>query len=122
MRHPDLRVLVEALEQRICGVDRLQIGTTILARVGLLNLTTQGVRNELSTIADAEYGHLADKLREIYLEGLGVVHRIGRTTEDDTNDVGIVVLGVLVVRQNLTEGVEFTDTTANELRGLRTEI
>ena len=79
------------------------------------------MRDKLSTIADAQHGHTAYKLREVNLKRLGVVDRVGRATEDDANDVGIV-LRVLVVRQNLTEGVQFAHSAAYELRGLRTEI
>ena len=49
------------------------------------------------------------------------MNRVGRTAQDDTNDIG-VVLGELVVRHNLAKGVEFADTTAYKLGGLRTEI
>ena len=45
------------------------------------------------------------------------MYRIRRTTQDDTDDIG-VVFGKLVIRHNLAEGIQFTDTTANELRGL----
>ena len=47
MRHPHLRVLFEALEERIRSVDGLKVGTAILTRVGFLDLTAEGVRNEL---------------------------------------------------------------------------
>ena len=40
MRHPYLRVLLKALEERIRSIYRLKVGTTILARVGLFHLTT----------------------------------------------------------------------------------
>ena len=122
MTHPYLRVLVKSFKQWICSVDGFQIGTTILTRVGLFNLATKCVRNELCTIADAQHRHLTNKLREVNLKCLWVVNRIRRTAKDDTDDIGIVVLRILVVRQNLTEGVEFTHPAANELRGLRTEI
>ena len=53
MRHPHLRADFEALEERIGGVDTLEMGTTVLTAVALLNLATQGVREVLCTIADA---------------------------------------------------------------------
>ena len=45
-----------------------------------------------------------DNLAEVYLESLLVVHRIGTSTKDNTDDRG-VVFGKLVVGQNLAEGV-----------------
>ena len=115
-------MLIKSFEQRIRRVDSLEVGTTILTGVSLLNLTAQRVGDKLCTIADAQHRHLANKLREVYLKRLWVMDRIRRTTKDDTDDISIVTLGVLVVRQNLTEGVEFAHPAANELRGLRTEI
>lgn len=47
--------------------------------------------------------------------------RVGTATEDDTDD-GRVILGKLVVRQNLTERVQLAHTAADELRGLRSEV
>jgi hypothetical protein len=46
------------------------------------------------------------------------VNRIGRTAQDDTDNICIVTLRVFVVRQDLTEGVQLTHSAANELRGL----
>ena len=77
--------------------------------------------DELRTIADAQHGETPDKLTQVYLERLRVVNRERRTAQDHTNHRGIV-LRELVVGQDFTEGVQLTDTTADELRGLRTKI
>ena len=79
------------------------------------------MRDELCSVADAQHGETTDELAQVNLESLGVVDAVRRSAEDDTNHIG-VVLRELVVRQNLAKGVELTDTTADELRGLRTEI
>ena len=79
------------------------------------------MRDKLRTIADAQHWDAAHKLRQIDLEGLRIVHTIGRTTEYHANHRGIV-LRELVVWHDLTEGVELTHTTANQLRRLGTEI
>ena len=114
-------MLLEALEERIGSVDRLQIGTTILARVGFFNLTAKGVRDELCTIADTQNWHLAYKLAQVYLESLRIVDAIGRAAQNDTYH-GIVAHRKLVVGHNLAEGIELAHPTANELGGLRTKI
>ena len=46
---------------------------------------------------------------------------VGRATEDDADDGG-VVLGELVVRQNLTKGIQLTYTTTYQLCRLGAEI
>ena len=114
-------MLFEAAEEGIRGVYRLEVGTAILARIGLLDTASKGVRDELRAIADAQDGQAAYKLREVDLECLRIVHREWRATQDDANDRW-VVLGELVVGQNLAEGIQLAHTTANELCGLRTEI
>ena len=121
MRHPYLRVLFETTEQGVGDVNRLEVGTSVLARISLFHLATEGVRDELGAIANAQHGQATYELAQIDLESLRVVNRVGRTAQDDTNDIG-VVLGELVVRHNLAKGVELADTTAYELGGLRTEI
>ena len=121
MAHPYLRVLLETFEQRVRGVDSLKVGTSILARVGLFDLTTQGVTDELSTIADTQHWHTTYKLQQVDLESLRIVYRVGRTTQNYTNHRGIV-LREFVVGHNLAEGVQLAHTAADKLRGLRTEI
>ena len=121
MAHPYLRVLDKSVEQRILGIEVLKIGASVLTRVGCLNLSTVGVRNELCAIADAKHRDASYKLAQVNLERLLIVYRIGASAEDDTDNAG-VVLRELVVRHNLAEGVQFAYTAADELRGLRTEI
>ena len=75
------------------------------------------MRNKLSTIANAQHRHLADELVQVDLKRFGVVDGIRRPREDNTYH-GVVAHREFVVRQNLAEGVKFTDTAANELRGL----
>ena len=93
----------------------------IFATISLLYLATIGMGDILCTIADTQHRQPADKLTEVNLEGLRVVDRERRATEDDSDDGGII-LRKLVVRKNLAEGVELSDTTSDELRGLRSEI
>ena len=95
----------------------LQVGTTILTAVSSFHLSALGKREELSTIADAEYRNTADKLAQIYLESFRIMNGVRATAQDDTNDRW-VILWKLVVRHDLAEGIEFTDTTADELCGL----
>ena len=121
MAHPYLRVLLKTLKEGVRRVHRLEISTAILTTVGLLNLSAEGVRDELCAIADSQYRDTAHKLPEINLERLWVVNRVRRATQDDTNHTGIV-FRELVIGQNLAEGIQFTDTTAYQLCGLRTEI
>ena len=77
MRHPHLRVLVEALEERVRSVDGLEVCTAIFARVGLFHTAAQRMADELCTIADAEHGDATCELREVHLESLRIVHRVG---------------------------------------------
>ena len=76
MAHPHLRASVEALEERIVEVDGLEVGTTVLTAIGLLDLSAKAVRDELGAVADAQHRNLADKLAQIDLERLGIVDRI----------------------------------------------
>ena len=75
MRHPHLRLLLEVLEQRIRGIDRLQVGTSVLTRVSLFDTPSQGVRDELGAIADTQHGDAPNKLRQVDLKGLRVMNR-----------------------------------------------
>ena len=79
------------------------------------------MRDELCTVADAQHGHAAHKLAQVYLEGFRVVHTEGRTAEDDANDRW-VVLRELVVGQDFAEGVELAHAASDELCGLRSEV
>ena len=121
MAHPYLRVLFKTFKEGVRRVHRLEISTAILTAVGLLNLSSKGMRDELCAIADSQYRDTTHKLLEINLERLRVVNRVRRATQDDSNHTR-VVLRELVVGQNLAEGIQFTDTTTYQLRGLRTEI
>ena len=60
----------------------LQVGTTILTSVSSLHLTALGVREELSTVADAEYRNAADKLAQIYLESFRIIDVYKRQIEN----------------------------------------
>ena len=119
--HPHLRVLNEALEQRVLSVEVLEVGTSVLARVGCLHLSAASIRDVLCAVADAKHRDASYELTKVYLERLLVVNREGTSAEDDTDDRG-VVLRELVVGHNLAEGIKLAHTTADELRGLRTEI
>ena len=77
MAHPHLRARLKATEQRVGSVDSGQMGTAILAAVGVLDATTAGVGDVLRAIANAQHRHTAHKLREVDLEGFRVVHREG---------------------------------------------
>ena len=77
VRHPHLRVLVEILKERVRSIYRLQIGTSVFARIGLLDLATEGMTDKLRTIADAQDWDTAYELRQIDLKSLRVVYRIG---------------------------------------------
>ena len=77
MAHPHLRIRFKSLEQGIGCIHRCQMGASILSRVGLLHLASKGVRDKLCTIADAKHWQTTNKLTEIHLESLGVVHRVG---------------------------------------------
>ena len=50
------------------------MGTSIFARIGLLNATAIGMRNVLCTITDAKYGLTTHELRKVDLKGLGVMY------------------------------------------------
>ena len=75
MRHPYLRVLFETTEQGVGGVNRLEVGTSVLARISLFHLATEGVRDELGAIANAQHGQATYELAQIDLESLRVVSR-----------------------------------------------
>ena len=77
MRHPYLGVFLEASEKRIGDVDRLKVCPSVLTAVGLLDLSTECVGDKLCTVADAQHGNASHELREVDLEGIGVVDGIG---------------------------------------------
>ena len=97
------------------------MGPAILTAVGFFYLAAQRVRDELCSVTDSQYGQTANKLAQVYLEGLGVVDGVGRTAQYHANHRW-VVLWKLVVGENLAEGVQFAHPAANELSGLRTEV
>jgi hypothetical protein len=119
--HPHLRAFLKTFKDRRLCVDGLEVRAAILAGARLLHVATERVADKLGSVADAEHGVVADDLREVNLERFLVVDRVRTATEDDTDD-GRVVLRELVVRQNLTERVQLAHTTADELRGLRSEV
>ena len=81
------------------------------------DLSALSVREELSTIADAEHRDASDKLAQINLESFRIMNGVRTTAQDDTNHRW-VILWKLVVRHNLAEGIKLTYTTADQLRGL----
>ena len=74
MTHPHLRTLLESLEQRVVEIDSLEVGTSILARVGLFYLTTQCIADKLGSVADTQHRYTSNKLRQVDLERLRIVH------------------------------------------------
>ena len=117
MTHPNLRVLYKSLEKRIGGIKLLQVGTPILTAVSSLYLSTLGIREILSAIANAEHRNATNKLAQIHLESFLIMNGVRTTAQDDTNHRW-VVLRKLVVRHNLAEGIKLTYTTAYQLCGL----
>ena len=83
MAHPHLRAFIEALEERVGGIEPLEVGAAILAGVGLFHPPASGVGYELRPVTDAQHRHSAHELAQICLERLWVVHRIGRPAEYD---------------------------------------
>ena len=114
-------MLLEALEQGIGSVDGLQVGTSVLTRVCLLDFSAISIRDVLRAIADAQHRHFAHKAAQVYLEGFGVVNAVWRSAQDYSYHLA-VVFRIFVVRQNLAERVKLSHTAAYELSGLRTEI
>ncbi len=94
-----------------------QLCTSVLTGVGLLNLSAVGMGDKLCSVAYSEDWHLADKLAKIDFECLWVVNAVRGAAKDNAND-GLVGYRELVVRENLTKGVEFTNATSYELRCL----
>ena len=97
MTHPNLRAIVETAEKRVFRIDRIEMRTAILTRVSLLNLTSEGMRYELCTIADTKHRKTSHEPVKVHLESLRVVNGIRRAAENDSDNV-TVVLWVLVVR------------------------
>ena len=77
--------------------------------------------HELGTIADAEDGILATNLRKIEFESPLLIDAVGRTRQDDTYHIG-VILRKLVVRHDFAKRVQLAHTATDELGGLRTKI
>jgi len=121
MTHPHLRVGFKTSEQRVAGLILAQVGTPILASAGRFYLAPVGIADILCAIADAKHRVLADDAAQIGLERLRVVHGIRTAAENHSNDRG-VIMGKLVVGNDLAEGVQLAHTAADELRGLRAEI
>ena len=119
--HPHLRVFLKALEQRIFSVKLHKMRPSVLACVGLFNLSASLRGYELRPIAYSEHGKLAYKLAQVGLERLRVVHGIRRTAKDYADNARRV-LRKLVVRQDFTKRVKLAHAAADELRCLRTEV
>jgi hypothetical protein len=117
MTHPHLGMLLETFEKRIGSIYGLKISTAILTAANFLHLSTKGMADELCPIADTQYRQTAHETTEVHLESLRIMNTIRRAAKDDANDIR-VVLRVFVVRQNLAERIEFSNTASNELCGL----
>ena len=121
VRHPHLRVLLKALEQRVRMVDVLQVLPAVLTRTGALYLAAVGITDQLRTVADTQDRQSASDSAQVNPEGIVLIDAQRRTAQYHTDHV-LVVLRVLVVRQNLAERVQFAYAAADQLRGLASEI
>ena len=119
--HPHLAALLKPMEERVVEVDGGQVGATILAAASRLHLAAQRVAHELRSIADTQDGHAAAELRQIHLEGLGIINTIGTTSQYHAYDIRVLG-GKLVVGQYLAEGIQLAQTACDELGRLRPEI
>ena len=115
--HPYLRVFLEALEQRVLGVELRKVGAPVLAGVRLFHLSAALGGYELCPVTYSEDGELAYKLAQVDLKRLRVVNGVRRTAEDYADDT-LRILRKLVVRQDFADRVKLTHTAAYELRGL----
>ena len=70
---------------------------------------------------EVEVKGAALNLGEIKLEGTLLIDAVGRARQDNTNHIRII-LWKLVVRHDFAERVQFTNTTTNQLSGLRTKV
>ena len=72
--HPHLRILAHVLEEHVALVEGAEVGTSVFARTGRLNLTAVAVGDELGAVADTQNGILAAQLAQVHLESALVVN------------------------------------------------
>ena len=115
--HPHLRVFADAFQQRILVVELGQMCTSVFTCVGRFNFTSVGIRHKLCAVADTQDRIFAANIGQINFEGLFIVYRERASGKDDTDNRRIIV-GKLVVGNNLAIHVQFAYAAADELRGL----
>ena len=121
MTHPDLTVLVEALEERVVEVNCREIRATIFATSCRLHFASKSVAHKLRTIANAQNRHASPELVQVNAERFRIIDAVRTACQNDADNIR-VRYWELVVRQYLAEGVELAQTACNQLSGLRTEV
>ena len=121
VRHPYLRALVKALEERVLAVGILELLTAVFTRSCALYFAAVAVTNQLCTIADTQYRQTPADAAQVHMKGILLIDAQGRTAQNHAYHV-LVVLRILVVRQYLAEGVQLADATTYQLCGLAAEV
>ena len=121
VRHPHLRLGRQSAHQRIRRGADGEHRTAVFAAGCGLHLATEGRREELGTVADAQQRQFTLDGRKIGGRGLSIPHGVGAARKDHTPHRS-------VERRNFVEGVDFAidaqfaDTPCDELRVLRSEV
>ena len=119
--HPHLCILPYPFKKDVLRIERAEMGTPILAGTGWFHPSAVAVRDELCTVADTQDGVFPANPAQIYLECTLIINRKGATRKDNSFYT-LISVWKLVVRHNLAIDIQFAQPTADELRGLRTEI
>ncbi len=120
MAHPNCLAGLYAFEQRV-GVDAGEEGAAIFTRGSALDASAVLIGHHLGSVAYAEHGVLGHDGGYIHFESLFVIDRERTARKNHADNVGVIG-GEFVIGHNFAIGVQFADTAADELRGLRTEV
>ena len=114
MTHPHLRAWMETSKERILPVDSGQVLPPVLTAASRFHAPTQFVTHVLRSIADAQDGILSTNLAQVHLKGLWVIHAVWTSTQNHANNAWVIEWHP-VVRKNLTESIQFTNSASNQL-------
>lgn len=128
MRHPHLKVLWHAIEKdRVTTLDSVDDGLSILVLESWSDGTSKDMGQFLHTVANTQDRNIAffDQLPNFRADvwGAFVVDTGGTTTQNDGNQFMFgQVFGLDKTRVQLAIHVQFSDTTGNQVRVLRTKV
>ncbi len=121
MRHPHLRLQLNAMKQQFILFHEREVGTPIFAGRRSLHLSTVFLGKQLRSIANPQQGNLPVELRKSYARRTGIAHAERAARKNDAFDVS-QIFGNMMIGMNLTIDIQLPYTPGNQLGILRAKI